>query len=107
MNDLIDRQAAIRTAHLPTIADAGYEVIRLDDVLAIPVAPAVQQWVPCSERLPENRDKVLVTDMWWGPQIEIARYVDGKFYEGPEEIDVTSTVTAWMPLPEPHCEGRR
>lgn len=38
MDDLISRQAAIKTAHLPTIEDAGYEVIRLDDILTLPPA---------------------------------------------------------------------
>ena len=34
--DTISRQAAIETAHLPVIADAGYEVVRMDDILALP-----------------------------------------------------------------------
>ena len=38
MNDLISRQAAIKTAHLPAIDDAGYEVVRVDDILALPSA---------------------------------------------------------------------
>ena len=35
-DDTISRQDAIKTAHLPTIEDAGYEVIRLDDILKLP-----------------------------------------------------------------------
>ena len=38
MDDLISRQDALKTAHLPTIEDAGYEVIRLDDILTLPSA---------------------------------------------------------------------
>ena len=38
MSDLIDRQAAIKTAHLPVIDDAGYEVVRVNDILALPPA---------------------------------------------------------------------
>ena len=38
MSELIEREDAIKTAHLPTIEDAGYEVIRLDDILALPSA---------------------------------------------------------------------
>lgn len=36
MSDLINRQDVIEKAHLPTIEDAGYEVIRLDYVLSLP-----------------------------------------------------------------------
>lgn len=36
MSDLISRQAAIKNAHFPTIDDAGYEVVRVDDILALP-----------------------------------------------------------------------
>ena len=38
MDDLISRQAAIKTAHFPVIDDAGYEVVRVDDILALPSA---------------------------------------------------------------------
>lgn len=36
MSDLISRQAAIKNAHFPMIDDAGYEVVRVDDILALP-----------------------------------------------------------------------
>lgn len=35
---LISLNAAIKTAHLPVIDDAGYEVVRVDDILALPSA---------------------------------------------------------------------
>lgn len=43
--DCISRQVAIKTAHLPTIEDAGYEVIRLDDILSLPST----QHEPCED----------------------------------------------------------
>lgn len=36
MNDLISRQAAIKNAHFPMIDDASYEIVRVDDILALP-----------------------------------------------------------------------
>ena len=75
-------------------------------MLVIKEAPAVNRWIPCSERLPEFEREVLV-------------YVKGNFdnsipfittayinsdcdwqsdYDG-EVID--SKITHWMPLPEP------
>lgn len=51
MSDLIDRQAAIKTAHFPVIDDAGYEVVRVDDILALPPALSEQpEWVQAVER---------------------------------------------------------
>lgn len=38
MIDLISRQAAIKTAHFPVMDDASYEVVRVDDILALPPA---------------------------------------------------------------------
>ena len=60
--DLIDRQAAIKNAHFPVIDDASYEVVRVDDILAMPpVTPKQPGWIPCSERLPDSEKTVLVT----------------------------------------------
>ena len=35
MDDLISRQDAIKNAHFPVIDDAGYEVVRVDDILSL------------------------------------------------------------------------
>ena len=39
---LISLNAAIKTAHLPVIDDAGYEVVRVDDILALPSVQLAQ-----------------------------------------------------------------
>ena len=44
---LISLNAAIKTAHLPVIDDAGYEVVRVDDILALPSAR--QEIVACGD----------------------------------------------------------
>ena len=47
MSDLVSRQAAIKNAHFPMIDDAGYEVVRVDDILALPSAkPKTGEWIP-------------------------------------------------------------
>ena len=60
MRDLIDRQAAIKNAHLPVIDDAGYEVVRVDDILALPSAQPEQRWIPCSEEMPPDNSDFLL-----------------------------------------------
>ena len=57
-------------------------------------------WIPCSERLPEDKKYVLVTD--YG-ETDIGRRFGGRWldYYG----DKLKDVTAWMPLPEPYREG--
>ena len=74
--------------------------------------PQVGDWVPVTERLPDNGYGVLVTvngkhnDIIFIDALEIAEY-DGDFgwvIEGyPQWTD--PDVTAWQPLPEPYKES--
>lgn len=57
-----------------------------------------QEWTPVSERLPDGKEYVLVTD--YG-ETNIGRRFCGRWwldYCG----DKMKDVTAWMPLPEPY-----
>ena len=72
------------------------------------------QWIPCSERLPENSDEVLTTYIVNGNKnkryTETATYYDGDdgYWSSPwDEYRVAGTridVIAWMPLPKPYKE---
>ena len=53
MSDLVSRQAAIKNAHFPMIDDAGYEVVRVNDILAL---PSVEPKTKCITQIIINRD---------------------------------------------------
>lgn len=69
------------------------------------------KWIPCSERLPNPEEYILLSfENYTG--LDIGRYEkDGendKFYPGDEEETYASyglIVNAWMPLPEPYREA--
>ena len=69
MNDTIYRQSAIdalveyftRIGKLKKKGlNRGEKAISLDTVGAIASLPSVQQWIPCSERMPEKGEDVLI-----------------------------------------------
>jgi hypothetical protein len=74
-------------------------------VETIPSAQPEQRWIPCSERLPEDAETVLVSDgidyaaAFWRYDVEVwydplHGWLDSFGFD----------VKAWMPLPEPYRE---
>lgn len=66
------------------------------------------QWIPCSERLPEEEEDFLVTD---GESMAVGYYrqdakawdsADFGWIENREKGYGINEVIAWMPLPEPY-----
>lgn len=81
MNDLISRAAAIERV------------------------PSAQQWIPCSERLPEKDGEYLVTMLYFGEKtVEVDRFshyeTDDEHNGEPFWMYGYDNVIAWMPLPE-------
>lgn len=64
------------------------------------------RWIPCSERMPESCDEVLIWDSY-----DNAHYlgyyanVNGWIVEGYEDDRYHFDITYWQPLPEPPEEG--
>ena len=145
MSDLIDREAAIDTL------DSGAELLRcvldITDIVGaerekykwgleliesyisdMKALPSAQQWVPCSERLPEDISPVIVTWKNTDP-VSYYQHIAGKHFTGTahyksgkwywyssttedmlaeygrydsEEFDEAIECIAWMPLPKPY-----
>ena len=93
-DDLISRQDAI---------DAMLEAYEdLDAEWIIKRLPSAQQWIPCSERLPEDDETVIVTRD--NDIIAIATFEEGEVNNGwwMDFWYTEDNVKAWMPLPEPY-----
>lgn len=94
MDDLISRQKAIEI--LGEQCKRDYNKICGKDCecieyMALRDLPSAQQWIPCSERLPDQNGKYLVV----GRQkaINILKFDGGRWYG-------KWGVVAWMPLPD-------
>lgn len=62
--------------------------------------PSAQQWIPCSERLPEDSSPVLITHRGG---VSYGWY-NGRYFERGASTNhrKLQTVIAWMPLPKPY-----
>lgn len=99
MSDLISRQAAIDAVMKYCLQ---YD---LRDLLAeLEVMPSAQRWIPCSERLPEIGQSVLLSvgGMY---SAEGCLREDGDWAQFRwDAIQRKDMVGAWKPLPEPYKE---
>ena len=96
---LIDRQDAIDVLKRNYPSSCFEDLCKAVD-LAIKALSAQPEprWIPCSERLPEERQEILATttDNAWGDVVIIRTYYK----------EMHKSVIAWMPLPEPYAERR-
>lgn len=58
------------------------------------LAPTIQRWIPCSERLPEDKQRIII--QMYNGYMEIIEF---------SAVGLTDHILAWMPLPEPYKEG--
>lgn len=102
MDDLISRQAATSIPVLPkehrkafNNYDDAFETGWNEALSCVNALPSAQQWIPCSERMPERNGYYLVT----GRQGAVNKrlYQDG-YWCG------NWAIIAWMPLPAPYRE---
>ena len=121
VGDLISRQDAIdalaRTAREAfNLSDEYNQYLAglIDGESAIRQLPSVQseqRWIPCSERLPDNDERVLATTAWGDVTIAERIYPpinDTCWFIHDGNTNATiDDVVAWMPLPEPYQAERR
>jgi len=104
-DDLISRQAVMECFKKwrPYMATRLCEFEK--ELTAIPSVENKGEWIPVSERLPENNKNVLATDgldvfiAWHNPEKE-------KWYSFDELFDEQYPILAWQLLPEP-WEGEK
>ena len=117
MSDLIRRQDAfeeLKKEYNRKGAESGWELgfgLRLAWIeKAINSVPAVQQWIPCSEKLPNSNGCYLVwRPHFFGGEIGMPSicYFDGQnTWHDSYGVDFgrvlsSDDITAWMPLPDP------
>ena len=112
MTELVSRQAAIdalerektyctafRDGYTPINVFEKYNAGLTDGIKALKNLPSAQQWIPCSERLPEVNERCLCTyEFSEGTCVDFGLYMKSGWF--------VSGVTAWMPLPEPYKAER-
>lgn len=100
MSDIISRQAAIDCV--------TYDVEHTIECLkALSSAQPEPKWIPCSERVPERADNVIICYKAGDyTLVSTGRYLY-KFKMWYVDVvgDLRDGVTAWMPLPEPYQGG--
>ena len=116
MSDLIDREAVMEIILMPQ------NVSIIEQLEMLKKLPSASQWIPVTERLPEEDKEVLITYKRKGDEldkpysnIDITTY--GQMYFGGNKVGNYKhwrspfqyfkdnyEVTAWHPLPEPYEE---
>lgn len=134
MSDYISRQAAIEALHnhyeVRNPIQNAYMDEAVMEIMGVPTADVrenrVGKWIPCIERMPEEGQTVLITQVYsWqefetGNDVTIAQYRNKYFtwYRYQDDWRKHTSimhhgdicpgneyVIAWMPLPEPYKEG--
>ena len=83
--------------------EAVEELMNEGDMVDMEVKP--NEWIPCSERLPDDSDSYLITTSWGDvEQIWFAHKKDYNITES-EWRETDDNPVAWMPLPEPYKGG--
>lgn len=78
------------------LADAMEKLARMEDAEE---KDRLCQWIPCSEKMPEDNTDVIVC--FYSGTVTEMRYLGNGIFQGIYE-HTTKVIVAWMPLPEPY-----
>ena len=99
--DLINRQDAIDALREQFKRNTPIAIRAKLTVEGVPSAQPEPQWIPCSERLPEEDQICIVTD-----DTQRCAYEYGFHNDTYDEVNgwtyLGHKIIAWMPLPEPY-----
>ena len=105
--DMAIEALSAEVVHKP---DYSYEADMVRRLKEAQSADATQgEWIPCSERLPNESGEYLATIPLDADETytEVLTFHKGRFYEDDDEWGATyhDDVLAWMPLPTPYKGG--
>ena len=108
MNDLISREEAIDAIiaqrHKAELSDHNFALGLAEDAIRhLPSAEAVQRWIPCSERLPNESGWYVISVVGFENITDVSYF----YSDEAKWSDITDKqkVVAWMPLPKPYKGG--
>lgn len=88
---------------------ANHGLAKENSELKAQIESAETEWIPCSERLPNESGDYICTIPLDAEETytEVLTFHKGRFYEDDDEWGATyhDDVLAWMPLPEPYKGG--
>ena len=110
VGDLISRQAVENiTWEEPSYSDPLNVLTEVrEKVRALPSVENKGEWIPTSERLPEDIKYVLVTDgldiftAWYNPKHNPKKEMCKGWHSFDDHFDLHTPILAWQPLPEPY-----
>ncbi|HBC6400701.1 TPA: DUF551 domain-containing protein [Escherichia coli] len=104
LHNMLTEHGPLNGCQFNNLKECFYEALKVA-MRNYPVTP--DGWISCSERMPDDRQEVVVQTHSGWRYIAFYESHSGLFYDSPEGDVEYVSVTHWMPLPEPPQEVNR